>query len=82
MDCHPTQLTAPHNSANYSDCQTLKGEPWKKEFVETGKPGKQEMREIYKELGGRKPRIKGRLLAGVGGGGHRDRGGWEEFQAE
>jgi hypothetical protein len=46
------------------------------------KPGKLEMRAMYKEYAGRKVRGKGRLVLGVGGGGSRDRGGWEEDTGE
>ncbi|KAH9850552.1 hypothetical protein C2E23DRAFT_834381 [Lenzites betulinus] len=52
-------------------------EKWRQE-ADTTKPSKVEMREMYKELGGRKARGKGKL---GGTGGMRDRGGWggEEF---
>jgi len=47
----------------------LREEKWR---LETERPGKLEMREFYKELGGRKPRTK----AKVGSTGIRDKGGW------
>ena len=41
----------------------------------TGRPSKVEMREMYKELGGRKARGKGKVGMEAGA---RDRGGWGE----
>jgi len=58
----------------------LREERWKSEGEE--KLGKLEMRAMYKEHAGRKVRGKGRLPAGVGGGGTRDRGGWEGGDGE
>jgi len=52
-------------------------ERWKEEGEARERPGKVEMREMYKEYGGRKVKGKGRLPSGVGGGGNRDRGGWD-----
>lgn len=52
---------------------------WSPESEETRPLTKNEKREIYKEYGGRKPRSKGKLSNGVGGGGHRDRGGWDAY---
>ncbi|KAI0668629.1 hypothetical protein C8Q78DRAFT_1045233 [Trametes maxima] len=51
----------------------MREEKWKQEAEATSKPTKVEMREMYKELGGRKARGKGKL---GGQGGMRDRGGW------
>lgn len=67
-------------SSGYQTPRESKEEQWKAE--DNKKRDKLEMREMYKELGGRKPRNKGRLLTGVGGGGHRDRGGWEIYEGE
>ena len=50
----------------------MREEKWKQE-AEVTRPGKLEMRAKYKELGGRKARGKGK----VGGGGGRDKGGWD-----
>ena len=47
---------------------------WAKEAEEREKPTKNEMREMYKELGGRKAKAKGKF---GGGGAARDKGGWE-----
>ncbi len=50
-------------------------EKWREEAEATLKPTKIEMREMYKELRGRKARDKGKL---GGTSGMRDRGGWGE----
>jgi len=71
------------SSATHSGYQTpreIKEEQWNTENQAMGRPDKREMREMYKELGGRKLRTKGRLPTGVGGGGHRDRGGWDAYE--
>jgi len=73
------------SSANPSGSQTpreMREELWKVETEAMQRPDKHEMREMYKDLGGRKPRTKGRLPTGVGGGGHRDRGGWGDYVME
>jgi len=49
----------------------IKEEQWRTE-AEGSKPGKLEMRGIYKEMGGRKARTKMKL----GSSGVRDKGGW------
>lgn len=46
----------------------------------TGRPSKVEMREMYKELGGRKSRGKGKVGSSAGGVGVRDKGGWGDDQ--
>jgi len=51
-----------------------KEEQWRAEAAVAAKPGKLEMREMYKELGGRKSRGKTKLGAETGA--TRDRGGW------
>ncbi|KAI0638866.1 hypothetical protein C8Q77DRAFT_1162849 [Trametes polyzona] len=56
----------------------IREEKWKQE-AETTRPSKVEMREMYKELGGRKARGKGKL---GGTGGMRDRGGWGDAGAD
>lgn len=49
-------------------------EKWRTE--EQIRPSKLEMREMYKELGGRKSRTKAKL--GSAAGGHRDKTGWAD----
>ena len=61
-------------SSGYQTPRELREEKWKQE-AETYRPSKVEMREMYKELGGRKARGKGKL---GGTAGMRDRGGWGE----
>jgi len=67
-----------HNSSpslsGYQTPRELKEEKWRLESEAAAKPGKVEMRSIYKELGGRKARAKTKL-GSVGG--VRDKGGWE-----
>jgi hypothetical protein len=70
----------PRSSSGYSTpgsgAQTpreIREERWRAENTVTEKPGKLEMRQIYKELGGRKARTKAKLGSS---GGVRDRGGW------
>ena len=53
----------------------VREERWRQEAEPTARPTKVEMREMYKELGGRKARGKGKL---GGTAGMRDRGGWGE----
>jgi hypothetical protein len=64
---------SPSLSTGYQTPRELKEEQWKLE-AQVGKPGKVEMREMYKELGGRKARAKTKL----GSSGIRDKGGWSE----
>ncbi len=52
----------------------LKEEKWRLEAEASARPGKVEMRGMYKELGGRKSRGKTKL----GSSGIRDKGGWSE----
>lgn len=54
----------------------MKEEKWRSEAEASLKPSKVEMREMYKELGGRKMRGKGKIASVGAGGGGRDRGGW------
>jgi hypothetical protein len=61
-------------STGYQTPRELKEEQWKLEAQAAAKPGKVEMREMYKELGGRKARGKTKL----GSSGIRDKGGWNE----
>ncbi|KAF9007949.1 hypothetical protein BDQ17DRAFT_1301793 [Cyathus striatus] len=67
-----------YSSASFSGYQTpreIKEEQWKQEAHAASKPGKLEMREMYKELGGRKAKSKTKLGSS---GGVRDKGGWDE----
>lgn len=53
----------------------MREEQWRLEAETISRPGKLEMREMYKELGGRKARSKAKLGAS---GPIRDRGGWAD----
>ncbi|KAJ7223192.1 hypothetical protein GGX14DRAFT_657623 [Mycena pura] len=67
-----------HTSPTMSGAQTpreVKEEKWKQE-AELTAPGKLEMREMYKELNGRKSRGKSKWGTAGAGGGVRDKGGW------
>ncbi|OJA16783.1 hypothetical protein AZE42_03312 [Rhizopogon vesiculosus] len=66
--------TSPSHSG-YQTPRDIKEEQWRQEEVAQTRPGKVEMREMYKELGGRKSRTKAKLGSS---GGHRDRTGWGE----
>ncbi|KAF9040600.1 hypothetical protein BJ165DRAFT_1313459, partial [Panaeolus papilionaceus] len=59
--------------SGYITPRELKEEQWKIEAQAASKPSKVEMREMYKELGGRKSRTKTKL----GSSGVRDKGGWD-----
>jgi len=56
----------------------LKEEQWRLEAEASSKPGKAEMRSMYKELGGRKSKGKTKLASS----GTRDRGGWAEGNSD
>lgn len=60
----------------YQTPKEMREEKWKLESEAAEKPGKLEMREMYKELGGRKAKSKAKLGAVGGSNGVRDRGGW------
>ncbi|KAI0760460.1 hypothetical protein C8Q74DRAFT_1372322 [Fomes fomentarius] len=62
-------ITSP--CSGHQTLQEIREEKWREE-ADTSKPTKVEMREMYKELGGRKARRKGKL---GGTSGMRDRGG-------
>ncbi len=57
--------------SGYQTPREIKEEQWRAE-AEESKPGKLEMRGIYKGMGGRKARTKMKL----GSSGVRDKGGW------
>jgi len=64
---------SPATSSGYQTPRELREEKWKQEADTQIKPSKVEMREMYKELGGRKARAKTKVGAS---GGTRDKGGW------
>jgi hypothetical protein len=57
--------------SGYQTPREIKEGQWRAE-AESTKPGKLEMREMYKELGGRKAKSKTKF----GSPGIRDKGGW------
>jgi len=66
--------TPPTSSTGYSTPREIREEQWAQENGGTdGVSSKLEMREMYKELGGRKAKSKNKVGSG---GGARDRGGW------
>jgi hypothetical protein len=72
----PVQSRSGHTSPPASGHQTpreIREERWRLEAEAVEKPGKIEMREMYKELNGRKSKAKGKLGGTVG---IRDKGGW------
>lgn len=82
----PISYTRPFTSSNrssgystpsgYQTPREIREEKWKLESEGAEKPGKLEMREMYKELGGRKAKSKAKLGVSGASGGIRDRGGW------
>lgn len=60
-------------ASGYQTPREIREERWRIEAEAVEKPGKTEMREMYKELNGRKSKAKGKL---GGTGGIRDKGGW------
>ena len=79
-EVEPLQYSRPITpaSAHASGYQTpreIREEKWRQEAEAQYKPSKLEMREMYKELGGRKARAKGKVGTT---GGVRDKGGWGE----
>lgn len=58
--------------SGYQTPREVREERWKQDADES-KPGKLEMREMYKELGGRKSKTKSKYQTGTTS---RDRGGW------
>jgi len=72
-----SSISSPSRSG-YQTPKELKEEKWRLEAEAASKPGKLEMREMYKELGGRKSRTKTK----VGTSEIRDKGGWGEVEVE
>ncbi|KAG6840176.1 hypothetical protein C0991_008406 [Blastosporella zonata] len=66
--------SSPISHSGYQTPREIKEEQWKAEAEAASRPGKVEMRGMYKELGGRKSRSKTKF----GAPGTRDKGGWEE----
>ncbi|KAH8101502.1 hypothetical protein BXZ70DRAFT_891444 [Cristinia sonorae] len=71
-------LSSPRSQSGYQTPREVKEERWRSEAESALRPNKVEMREMYKELGGRKARGKGKVASVGAGGGSRDRGGWAE----
>jgi hypothetical protein len=72
----PVRSRSGHTSPATSGYQTpreIREERWRVEAEAVEKPGKVEMREMYKELNGRKSKAKGKLGGTIG---IRDKGGW------
>lgn len=65
--------STPSIGSGYQTPREIREERWRVES-EMNKPGKVEMREIYKELGGRKSRTKTKVGATT----TRDKGGWTD----
>jgi len=61
------------NASGYQTPREVREEQWKMDEEAAARPGKIEMREMYKELGGRKSRGKTKL----GSTSVRDKGGWD-----
>ena len=76
-DRSPTSYSRPLTplSSGHQTPKEIREEKWRAEAESQYKPTKNEMREMYKELGGRKARGKGKLGMEAGA---RDRGGWGE----
>lgn len=68
--------SSPRSGSGYVTPREAREEQWRQEAVEKAKPGKVEMREMYKELGGRKAKAKNKFSAGNQG--VRDKGGWDD----
>jgi hypothetical protein len=60
-------------TSGYQTPREIKEERWRLEAEAVEKPAKTEMREMYKELNGRKSKAKGKLGGTMG---IRDKGGW------
>lgn len=60
--------------SGYQTPREIREEQWRAESEAVSKPGKLEMRELYKDMGGRKAKSKNKV-----GAGDRDRGGWADM---
>lgn len=65
-------LSPAATSSGYQTPREIREEKWKVDGEAQSKPTKIEMREMYKELGGRKAKAKSKF----GASGSRDKGGW------
>ena len=63
--------------SGYQTPREIREEQWRAENETVSKPTKNEMREIYKDMGGRKSKSKNKV-----GAGDRDRGGWADMNDE
>jgi len=70
--------TPSYAGSGYQTPREIREEKWKQEADET-KPTKNEMRDMYKELGGRKAKTKGKYQTDTTS---RDRGGWTDATTE
>lgn len=68
--------SSPLSGSGYVTPREVREEAWRLEAEEKARPGKNEMREMYKELGGRKTKGKFKF----GNSGVRDKGGWGDSQ--
>ncbi|KAG5646927.1 hypothetical protein DXG03_002003 [Asterophora parasitica] len=64
------------SNSGYQTPREIKEEQWRQESEAAARPGKLEMRSMYKELGGRKSKGKAKL----GSSGIRDKGGWGDAE--
>ncbi|GJJ13845.1 hypothetical protein Clacol_008102 [Clathrus columnatus] len=71
----PFSRSSTPSGSGYQTPRELREEQWKAENEMSARPGKLEMREMYKEMGGRKSRTKSKV--GLTTGGTRDKGGWQ-----
>ena len=78
----PPRSSSGYNSprgSGYVTPRELKEQKWAEENAAVEKPSKVEMRGVYKEMGGRKARSKGKVGAM---GGTRDKGGWAAAEGD
>lgn len=61
--------------SGYQTPREIREEQWRIENESIAKPGKLEMREMYKEMGGRKSRTKPKFGSTIVA--TRDKGGWQ-----
>ncbi|KAK0506388.1 hypothetical protein EDD18DRAFT_1123131 [Armillaria luteobubalina] len=71
---NPVRVALTPSLSGHQTPRELKEEKWRLEAEAAARPGKVEMRGMYKELGGRKSKGKTKL----GSSGIRDKGGWSE----
>lgn len=71
--------SSPGLGSGYTTPREVREQKWAEENNAVEKPSKVEMRGVYKELGGRKAKSKGKVGAL---GGARDRGGWAAAEGD